>query len=168
MEQGSEGNLVEGHLVQEQGAGDKGQGGEERPQTVLQQAWQEENTQNPQLAQEPVPTSGPTICTKDPEGGTDKQVQGESAKPGQCRVRSVVYQNCCKPYQTQGSSTRYIGETGRTMLERSKENHRDALAKNNKSHMREHMVTEHTDKLVDVLEAFRMTIIKPCPSALTR
>ena len=83
-------------------------------------------------------------------------------------VRSVVYQNTCIPCKTKGDKTRYIGETGKTMLERGKEHQLDALTLNNKSLMRDHILVEHPQMLENVLDSFRMTVVKTCPPALTR
>ena len=93
---------------------------------------------------------------------------GDDARPGQCRVRSVVYQNRCIPCQTMGDTSRYVGEKGRTMLKRGKERHRDALGRDIRSHMKDHMSQKHPEYLENVLESFRMTLVKSCPSALTR
>ncbi len=95
-------------------------------------------------------------------------VLANKVKTGQCKVRSVVYQNSCIPCKTQGEKTRYIGKTGRTMLERSKEHQLDALTLKNKSHMRDHILEKHPHMLENVLDTFRMTVVKNCPSALTR
>ena len=104
-------------------------------------------------------------CT-DPQCSTC--APGKGARPGQCKIRSVVYQNSCTPCQTKGDSTKYIGETGRTMLERGKEHQRDALGRDSKSHMKEHILRSHPDRLEDILDSFRMTLLKSCPSALSR
>ena len=42
-------------------------------------------------------------------------------KPGDCRTRSVVYSNTCLICKSEGRDTKNLGETGRTMLERSRE-----------------------------------------------
>ena len=54
-------------------------------------------------------------------------VPGEDSKPGQSRIKSLVYQNRCISCQKQGKMSRFVGETGRTMIERGKEHQADAL-----------------------------------------
>ena len=78
---------------------------------------------------------------------------GESKIPGTCSIRSVVYQNCCIASTSKGEKARYVGETGRTMLERSKEHQLDALNATKQSHIWEHMSTKHPE-LSNLLSAF--------------
>ena len=54
------------------------------------------------------------------------------------------------------------------MLERGEEHQQDVLGLNTKRHMRDHMLTDHPKMLGTVLESFRLTMIKACPSALSR
>ena len=44
---------------------------------------------------------------------------GTDSRPGTCSVRGIVYHNLCKLCEEAGNKTRYIGESGRTIWERS-------------------------------------------------
>ena len=92
-------------------------------------------------------------------------------KPGTCRTRSIVYGNTCLACKEEGRKTIYIGESARTMAERGREHQADALSKskgNKTSHMREHVVEEHGGRLENLLDLFRMDIIKVATSAIER
>ena len=89
-------------------------------------------------------------------------------KPGDCKTRSVVYSNTCLVCKSVGRDTKYLGETSRTMLERSKEHQADALRLGSTSHMREHMCNTHPEALAEVLTSFRMNIVKKASSPLER
>merc|ERR1712239_3312 len=78
--------------------------------------------------------------------------------PGTCRIRSVVYSNTCLKCKTLGKEIKYIGESARTMLERSKEHQRDALASKETvktSHMRDHTILAHGGEAEGILGLFR-------------
>ena len=70
-----------------------------------------------------------------------------------------------------GTNTRYIGESARTLLERSREHQEDALTTNlqgRTSHMKSHFSSEHPGELAEVLEGFQMNITKRASSPLER
>ena len=85
-----------------------------------------------------------------------------------CKIRSLVYQNKCKLCECDGKVVGYIGETGRTMPERTAEHHTDALNREKSSHIRQHIVTDHPEQLENLLDLFMMTSLKSCSSALQR
>ena len=87
---------------------------------------------------------------------------------GDCKIRNVVYINRCLICKESGINTHYLGESGRTMAERSCEHQADALTQNKNSHMRSHMLAEHPSKLSEVLSSYRMDIKKKARSALER
>ena len=88
----------------------------------------------------------------------------EGENPGDCRVRSVVYNNTCLKCKEEGRVTKYVGETARTMRERSVEHQADALNHKQTSHMRDHVVDSHPNSLSEVLSVFRMGILKAASS----
>ena len=59
-------------------------------------------------------------------------------KPGTCRIKNVIYQDICIPCKQQEISTRYIGESARTMFERGLEHIADSRDPSKLSHMRAH------------------------------
>ena len=63
---------------------------------------------------------------------------------------------------------RYIGESARSLPKRVKEHLGDVLNKNKRSQIRDHLVTEHPNKLDQVEEVFNFTILKLAKSALVR
>ena len=90
---------------------------------------------------------------------------------GDCRVRSVLYSNTCLLCKEQGVKVQYLGETARTMIERSREHQGDALSNTQQgktSHMRTHMAGSHPGDLAEILTSFRMHIVKSTSSALER
>ena len=78
---------------------------------------------------------------------------GKFSKPGSCKVRYVVYTNICLHCSDKGVYSRYNGETGRNTLGRMKEHQAEALARNKRSHMWEHMSSNHPHQLSDVLSS---------------
>ena len=87
--------------------------------------------------------------------------------PGSCKTRSVVYTNTCMLCKEIGRRTYYVGETGRSLAERNRDHQGDALAKSLKiSHMRDHMAREQGDKMEELLDTYRMDIVKATRSAL--
>ena len=93
-------------------------------------------------------------------------------RPGTCRVRNIIYQNICIPCKDAEKSTRYIGESARTMYERGQEHAEDAKNPSKLSHMRDHVEQCHQE-LSEVLQRdpgkiFSMQLIKPARSALSR
>ena len=89
-------------------------------------------------------------------------------RTGDCRVRLVVYVNSCSICRDKGKDSDYIGESARSMLERSLEHQRDALNTAKTSHIRTHVRDEHPKKLTEVLDVFRMNILKRVTSPLER
>ena len=61
----------------------------------------------------------------------------------QCRSSNVVYESVCKLCKAEGRTTRYIGETSRSLYERTSEHLRDFLKQDNTSHMHNHLTTAH-------------------------
>ena len=63
--------------------------------------------------------------------------EGDETVKGSCRTRSITYSSTCTLCRTQGRTTQYIGESGRSIYERAKEHLRQATYSNTKSHIRE-------------------------------
>ena len=72
-------------------------------------------------------------------------------KTGDCRTRSVVYSNTCLLCSKEGRYIKYIGETNRTMTERSLKHQSDALTLSQNTHMRDHMTSTHPFNLEEIL-----------------
>ena len=87
---------------------------------------------------------------------------------GKCKARNQVYQNVCRLCEEKGTSTRYLGETSRSLWERNGEHQSDALNRGSLSHMRDHVQEHHPERLGDILEIFSMRRVKSCTSALQR
>lgn len=68
---------------------------------------------------------------------------GDEEVKGNCKTKSVTYTSTCTLCTKEGKTTQYIGESGRSIFERSREHIRQATTKNCKSHIREDMETEH-------------------------
>ena len=91
---------------------------------------------------------------------------GKDSQPGKCNIRSVVYQDSCLLCKQQGTVSKYIGETERTLRERLKDYQDDAVSITSHSHMKEHFTNQHPHQLSDVICNFRMYVLKSCPSAI--
>ena len=116
-----------------------------------------------------------TLCKSDPweqvQCGRESCTTCPIGRPGSCRTKNVVYHNICLPCKDMEVSSRYIGETARTMWERGAEHTQDSLNLSKNSHMRDHMMSSHQDLLEEMLKGaklFTMQIIKPARSALSR
>ena len=81
-----------------------------------------------------------------------------------CKVANAIYTNTCKICMKEGKKTQYVGETSRTLIERSKEHHRDKKDMKRTSHMREHMLDEHPDQEI----SFKFDLLKRCNTPLER
>ena len=64
---------------------------------------------------------------------------------GKCRSTNILYQNTCQLCKTEGRSTIYIGESGRTNHERQKEHLNDWRTADKGSHMHLHMQEHHPE-----------------------
>ena len=75
-----------------------------------------------------------------------------------CRRRNVLYENKCTLCQVGEGENKdngrgvYIGESARSLYERSKEHEADKEARNEDSHQIKHWVVDHPEKVV-VVEA---------------
>ena len=114
------------------------------------------------------------LCKADPWSGTSCRrpqcttCPGEERARGKCRDRNLVYMNTCKECKKMERTSRYIGETNRSLWERNLEHQADALNPAKKSHIRDHVTTHHPQMLQNMLEVFSITVIKPTRSALQR
>ena len=115
------------------------------------------------------------LCKSDPwentHCGRDLCSTCPTANPGSCRTKNIVYQNICLPCREQEISTRYIGESNRTMWERGLEHHKDSLDHTQSSHIRDHINSSHPELIGDLLggtKLFSMQLIKPTRTALSR
>ena len=108
----------------------------------------------------------PLLCRVDLwEGQACHRPQGQ---PGKCRDRNLVYQNTCLECEEVGITTRYVGETNRSLGERSWDHQQDAISIKMGSNIRDHVASAHPAKLSSMLDLFKMTVIKSCRSALQR
>ena len=71
-----------------------------------------------------------------------------------------MYQNVCALCKEQGVTTRYIGESARTMSERNGEHQADALNANKSSHNRDHILAEQPVQLEIMMSVFDMSIVQ--------
>ena len=92
----------------------------------------------------------------------------EGTKTGACKVRSVVYADVCSLCEKDGLTTRYIGKTARTLLERNIEHQQDIWDKEKTSHIRDHVRLKHQENMERVMEVFNMKPLKNRHSALSR
>ena len=69
--------------------------------------------------------------------------EGDDQVRGNCKTKSVTYSSTCTLCKREGRETQYIGESGRSLYERSKEHYRQALSKSQNSHIREHLENQH-------------------------
>jgi hypothetical protein len=83
-------------------------------------------------------------------------------------MRLMVYSNTCLLCKEVGKDTKYLGETARTMFERSRKHQGDTLRVTVSSHIRSHMLEEHPSRLSNLLTAFMMDVVKRTPSTLVR
>ena len=93
-------------------------------------------------------------------------------KVGTCRVKNVVYEDICLTCKDNNKSSRYIGESHRTMFQRGLEHVADVSNLGKISHIRDHIQAEHPELIHRLLEApntlFSMQLIKPARTALSR
>ena len=114
------------------------------------------------------------LCQADPWSRTDcgraqcSACTGEEGAQGRCRDRNLVYMNTCIECKKQEKVTRYLGETNRSLWERNAEHQADALNPSKKSHIRDHVAEYHPNMLHNMLETFKISVIKPARSALQR
>ena len=90
------------------------------------------------------------LVKKDPWGDsgcgkTKCKVCGGSEERAKCRVRGVTYSNTCQLCKAVGRESVYIGETSKTLAERSEEhyNNQRRPKEQAKSHMWLHNEEEH-------------------------
>ena len=81
-----------------------------------------------------------------------------------CKVSNAIYSNTCKVCKKEGKSAQYIGETSRTLLERSKEHVRDRGDHKKTSHMREHASEYHPWEEVQ----YKFDLLRSCSTPLER
>ena len=122
-------------------------------------------------------------CGRDPCPSCDSNV--EERRPN-CRSKNILYESICAlcnpsdppsiphedhptPSSVNPVASRegiYIGESSRSLFERSIEHHNDAKTMSKKSHMVKHWMLTHPDS--DTIPAFRFTIIAQYRDALSR
>ena len=84
-----------------------------------------------------------------------------------CRKNNVVYESYCKSCKTAGKPhSTYIGETGRSLFERSLEHLADAEAKKSSSHIFKHWALEHGSSLSQ--PEFHFKVLRVHKSCLER
>ena len=93
-------------------------------------------------------------CLQDPKGGT-------------CSRQGILYKTTCLRCKSEGRSTNYIGESGRSMQERYGEHLQDAQTQSSSSHMETHRAQEHPD-LEGCRDLFRGDVVATESSALVR
>ena len=113
---------------------------------------------------EPCKKAGCYMCTQK-EMGRDKV--------GPCKNKSVVYQSTCTVCREVGKTTTYTGETGRGVEERLGEHLRDGTNKEEKSHMYQHLYTDHPEMQIpedprDLLNTFEVKALHNLPRPLHR
>ena len=108
--------------------------------------------------------------------------QGDEVKQD-CKRRNILYESSCticrvdiKEDDTDEAGKKelflkdgkglYIGESSRSIYERSKEHHRDRQDKNEDSHQIKHWVTDHPE--LDSPPKFRYKVVSSFQDALTR
>ena len=91
----------------------------------------------------------------------------EGGIKGSCKTKSITYTSTCTVCTGLGRTTQYIGESGRSIFERSREHLRQAKTKNTKSHIREHLEAQHPGVTPEPW-VFRFSITGSYRSALDR
>ena len=71
--------------------------------------------------------------------------EGDEELKGSCKTKSITYTSSCTLCKQMGHKTEYIGESGRSLYERSKEHVRQSLTSYSKSHIRDHMSAQHPE-----------------------
>ena len=66
----------------------------------------------------------------------------ERDRGGECRDSNIVYKSTCKICKETGDKTSYVGETHRSLFERTREHAQDSMTAKEKSHIREHRTGE--------------------------
>ena len=93
-----------------------------------------------------------------------------------CKNKSVVYQSSCLICRKSGKRVTYTGETGRGVEERLGEHLRDGVTQDEKSHIHQHLASEHPETLeekttsdpMDLLKIFEFKALHTLPKALHR
>ena len=91
----------------------------------------------------------------------------------QCRSANVVYESVCKLCKAQGQTTKYLGETSRSLYERTAEHLRDLLSRKETSHMFSHLTSAHPTHTTpsdtqSAAAAFEIKVVKVHKTALSR
>ena len=71
--------------------------------------------------------------------------EGDDEAKGSCKAKSITYTSTCTLCREMGHKTEYIGESGRSLYERSREHVRQSMTSQSKSHIREHMSAQHPE-----------------------
>lgn len=93
--------------------------------------------------------------------------QGDETVSGSCKSKSITYQTICKLCKDQGKETIYVGGSGRSIFERGKEHVKNSLSQKAKSHIREHIETDHPGQEPEI-GSFKFSITGTYHSALDR
>ena len=104
----------------------------------------------------------------------NKKVPGEEKASGNCYKRNVIYSNQCLICKDLGITTHYVGDSGRSCYERTREHLSDARSVKGKktSHIRDHLKTAHPEinvrDRIQLMNSFQMRILKEARSPLAR
>ena len=85
-----------------------------------------------------------------------------------------MYSNTCKLCKSMGETVVYIGETARSLHERSKEHVRDSYGGADRSHIREHISLRHPERLdkltntKNVADMFEIKVLQRHRTSLSR
>ena len=120
-------------------------------------------TSNP-WKDEPCGKAGCLMCVQK-EMGRDKV--------GPCKNKSVVYQSSCLMCRKEGKRVTYTGETGRGIEERLGEHLRDGANQEEKSHIHQHLSSDHPEMLgeetpgdpKEMLNLFEVKALQTLPKA---
>ena len=81
-----------------------------------------------------------------------------------CRGKNIVYTNICQKCKEEGRDAGYIGETGRSVGERTGEHWDDWKKRAKGTHINDHMEDCHKGEEPDM----KLEIVKRCKTALQR
>ena len=79
-----------------------------------------------------------------------------------------MYEGRCLLCEEVGVTTRYIGETLRTIAERNTEHLEDCLKREELSHIREHASKCHPESMEDILSMFQMRSLRRAKKPMNR
>ena len=83
-----------------------------------------------------------------------------------CNQRGVVYLSTCKLCKAEGKTTSYIGETSRSLFERTLDHLRDARKQDDESHIHYHLKDAHPD--ANSQELFEFKVVSSHKTSFSR